>query len=190
MVTLNIKTNFSNVQRQLDAMRKDIATKALASALNKTVELGKTEMARQIAREYPLTVSKAKERLSTKRAIASMGRHSLFAVLIGGAKGGKRSVNLIRYQARETRKGLTAKQKKTAPRVVITGKGFIANSGRTAFRRLGKERLPIAPIQALDVPQMFNTRTINTNVREHMMRRFPDVIAREIAFFTRRFNGG
>ena len=40
----NIKTNFPDVQRQLQTMQDDIGKRALASALNKTVAQAKTAM--------------------------------------------------------------------------------------------------------------------------------------------------
>lgn len=189
MVTLNISTNFEARIRALDQLREDIRQKALASALNKTVAQGKTAMARGIADEYNITVTAVKEKLYTRNARASQGKYGMFAVLGAETRGGKRSVNLIRFQAKQTKKGLTAKQLKTKGQTLITRKGFIGNDGRTVFRRLGKARLPIAPIQGLDVSQMFNTKRVNAKVVAFMKAKFPEVLQREVAFYIRRFNG-
>jgi cation transport regulator ChaB len=189
MVTLNIKTNFSNVQRQLDAMRKDIATKALASALNKTTEQARSEMSRQIRAEFNLTPAKVKEKLFVQKARYQAGRFSLYATLSSSAKGGRRSINVINFQAKQTKKGLTAKIKRNGGRVLVSSKGFIANAGRTAFMRLGKERLPIKAISTIDIPAMFTAKRINQHVRGFMLRKFEEIFQREAAFYTKRFSG-
>lgn len=188
MVTLNIQTNFNGILGRLDELQKDVATKALARSLNRTIETAKTHMARNIAKEYNITVSKAKDKLYIRRATPAQGRYGLVAVL--GADSRKRSVNLIRYAARETKRGLTAKQLKTKGQTVISSKGFIANGGRTVFRRVGKGRLPIVPIQGPEVPQMFNTKRVQIPVREQMLKRFPEIFAREAEYYIKRFNGG
>ena len=41
---------------------------------------------------------------------------------------------------------------------------FVGNKGRTIFRRTGKSRLPIEPVQVIGVAQMFNSKTINQRV--------------------------
>jgi hypothetical protein len=46
------------------------------------------------------------------------------------------------------------------------------------FRRTGQGRLPIEPMQVIDVPQMFNTRRINERVRERMEQQLL-VVARQ-----------
>jgi hypothetical protein len=201
MVTLNIKTNFSNVQRQLDAMRKDIATKALASALNKTTEQAKTEMSKEIRAEFVVTAAYVRERLRVKRATFDQGRYAMSAALIGG-DGKRRSANIIRFvekvvtlaQARKRAKEGTLKQLHVKVRrgegLKRLGPAFIGNKGRTVFSRTGASRLPIKPVRTIDVAQMFNAKRINLKVRGYMLRKFPEVFNKEAAFYTRRFNGG
>jgi hypothetical protein len=188
MVTLNITTNFDKVQRAMDTMRQDIATKAMARALNRTTDLGKTEMSKQIRARFNMTKAKVDEKLYIRRAVFSQGRFGLSAVLGSASK--KRGLNIINFAARQTKQGLTAKIKKNGGRVLVSGKGFIGNGGRTAFKRVGKERLPIKALTTLDVPGMFRTRDIEKRVTAYMLQRFPQVFEREAAFYIRRFNGG
>jgi hypothetical protein len=190
MVTLNVTANFGNVQRALDRMRQDVATKAMARALNRTTDLGKTEMSRQIRAEFNISATKVREKLFVRKATFSQGRFGLSATLESRTANGRRAINIINFGARQTKAGLTAKIKKSGGRVLVSSKGFIGNKGRTAFMRVGKERLPIKSLQTIDVPQMFNTRRINTKVRAYMLKRFPEVFQREAAFYIRRFNGG
>ena len=51
---INVTHNFAQVAKALDTLRKDIAEKALASALNKTVAQAKTAMSREIRAEFNL----------------------------------------------------------------------------------------------------------------------------------------
>ena len=67
---------------------------------------------------------------------------------------------------------------------------FIGNKGRTVFRRVGKKRLPIEPVQTIDVAQMFNTRRINEVVLATINARLPEIFEREAAFYLQRFNRG
>jgi hypothetical protein len=46
------------------------------------------------------------------------------------------------------------------------------------FRRVGKGRLPIEPVQVIDVPQMFNARRVNEKVRARMQQQLL-VVARQ-----------
>jgi hypothetical protein len=52
----------------------------------------------------------------------------------------------------------------------------LGNKGRTVFRRTGKGRLPIEPVQMIGVSQMFNSRAI----RDRVMRRIENEFGIEI----------
>jgi len=137
---IKIQTNFPNVQRQLETMRKDIADKAVASALNKTVALAKTAMSREIRAEFNLKASEVNESLRISRASAARGRLQLSASLSSISRPGRRSLNLARFAARQTRKGGSFKIKRGGPRKVIPG-SFLINGGKTVMIREGKGRL-------------------------------------------------
>ena len=183
----NIKTNFPEVQRKLLAMQKDIASKALASALNKTAAQAKTAMSREIRAEFNMTAATVNQSLLVKRASASGGSFNLTAELSSISKRGKRSLNIARFAARQTSKGVTFKIKKGGPRKLIPG-AFLINSGATVMIRSGKKRLPIEARQTIDVPQMFNTKRINAKVLQMIEAKFPELFAHEAKFFIDRFN--
>jgi hypothetical protein len=65
---------------------------------------------------------------------------------------------------------------------VLLRSGFMGNKGRTAFERVGAKRLPIKPLQTIDVPQMFNTRRINLRVRKRIEQELPELMRRELRF--------
>jgi hypothetical protein len=184
---LSLSHDFPRVAAKLDALAKEIANPAQASILNKAADQGKTASVREISSEYAVSAKYARDRIAIKRASFRNGRLEM-SVVIQAGNGRKRAANVIAFTARQTKKGLTVKIKRTEGRKVIKG-AFIGNKGRTVFRRKGKDRLPIEPVQTIDVPGMFNARRIKTTVLEVIKARLPDIAEREIAFYVRRFNG-
>ena len=187
MVALTIKTDFKDVERRLRGLQSDIRDKALVRAVNRTVEQARTDMSREIRQEFNLSAAKVREKLHIRRAGLVGGRLRIEAALLSTARNGRRSLNVINFQARETKAGLTAKIKRQGGRKVVSKRGFIGNQGRTAFERVGTKRLPIRPLQTIDVPQMFNTRRINAVVLRKIREKFPVIVEREIRFYTARF---
>lgn len=199
MALINIETNFPQVQRELEKLRSDIANRATASALNKAIDQARVQMQRQIASEFNVSVGYVRERLRVRRAFAS-GRLQLSAQLAPTQKR-NRSANIIAFvegsvslaQARKRAKDgtlrvLRVKIKRGQVRQVPGA--FIGNKGRTVFKRDGKARLPISPVQTIDVEQMFNTKRINAAVLRYVRENLPRIFEREIRFFAGRAAGG
>lgn len=185
---LSIETDFKGVQQSLARLRADVAQQATARALNRTADIAKTAMSREIREEFNLSKAKVDAKLSIRRATFKAGRLGLEAVLSSRDPSGKRrAINIINFGARQIKAGLSYKIKRSGGRQVKAD-AFIGNKGRTAFYRPTSKRLPIKPLQTIDVPQMFNTRRINAKVVALIRRRFPDIAQREIAFYVARFN--
>lgn len=183
---LSIKTNFPDIQRNLDSMRSDIADKAMASALNKTVAQAKTAMSREIRSEYVLSAATINQSLRVSKAVKRGGVLNLQASLQSVSQRG-RSLNLAHFQARQTSKGVTFKVKRTGGRKLIPG-AFLINNGRTVMIREGKKRLPIKSLQTINVSQMFNTTRINAKVIDLINDKLPTIFKNEARYFTDRFN--
>lgn len=186
MVAITIKHNFPDVQRQLDALEKDVRDKALVRAVNRTIEQAQTRMSREISREYNIKSGDVKARMFIRRASSRQGSFRIEASLEVSSRKG-RSANVIRFDAKQTPKGVSVKIRRTGGRQVIRG-AFIANKGRTVFQRVGDARLPIKAVQTIDIGQMFNAKRINAVVVSLMLEKFPEIFAREVAFYTDRFN--
>lgn len=182
---VSIQTNFPQVQARLDSLRKDIAEKALVRSVNRTMDIAKTAMSREIRQEFVLPAAKVSAALQVRRARFRAGLFGVEATLESPSKKG-RSLNLMNFNAKKVPKGVTFKIKRGGPRQLIPG-AFIANGGRTVFIRTGKQRLPIKALQTIDVAQMFNTQRINARVVKTMEDRFPQVFEREVAYYLRRF---
>lgn len=184
---IKIQNNFPEVARQLANLQKDIADKAVASALNKTTSLARTAMSREIRREFNISAGTVNQSLKIQRASAARGRFQLSAALSSISRPGRRSLNLARFSARQTRKGVTFKVKRNGARQLIPG-SFLINGGNTVMIREGKTRLPIKALQTIDVAQMFNTQRINNKVVQLIEARFPGLFANDVRFFTAKFN--
>lgn len=183
--SISIRHNFPEVARKLLVLGDDIGNKALVRALNKTIDQGKTEMARSISKEFRISVGTAKDRLSVTRASAKAGSVRFEAKLEATRRGQGRSMNLIHFVTnlpKKTRKGVSQVKfqvKRGGGRKSITG-AFVGNQGRTLFIRTGKERKPIQALNTIDIPQMFNAQRINSVVRQVMLARFKTNFDREL----------
>jgi hypothetical protein len=206
---LSIKTDFASVERQLNALQRDIADRARYSGLGKVARQARTAMSREIRSEYALTAGEVNERLKVQLPRLSKGQFLIEAKLTGRGRAGKgRSMNVIRFveksislaQARKRIKAgegksgraldVRVKIRKGGQAKVIKG-AFIGNKGRTVFIRAdGAKRLPIKGVQTIDVPQMFNARKTKGKVIELIRRQLPIVMQREIGYYTRIFNNG
>jgi len=187
---ISISTDFPALAKRLDALHSDIASKALARAVNRTLEQAKTSMSRTIRSQFNIPKAKVDQSLSIKRATFKGGTFRIEGQLRSTSKRG-RSLNVISFGARQVHKpggGVSVLIRKSAGRKLIKG-AFIANQGRTVFRRVGDKRLPIEAVQTIDVPQMFNTKRINAVVVKLMRTKFPEIFEREVRFYTARWKG-
>ena len=185
MIRIDIR-GVADVKRELSRLRSDLRDKALGPALNKVGAKAKTEMTRAITEEFALKQAEVRPRLSLSRATS--GRLMVVLDPYASRRRG-RSLNLIHFlerrislaDLRRRRKAgdnqIQFQIKRGGGRKQLPG-AFVANKGRTVFRRVGKARLPIEAVSTIDVPQMFNTRRI--------VRRVLDRIDRELGVEVRR----
>lgn len=199
MTTISIRHNFPEVIAAMDRVGKDIGDIAMVRALNTTIGQGRTDMARAISKEFRISTTKAKERLSIQRATAGRGGPRFHVFLEATGRGRGRSANLIAFVSGASRpqpwsgKQLKLKIKRGGGAKTITG-AFIGNQGRTVFirRRIGyigdrvnrkgnsKHAESIQALNTIDIPQMFNTKRINFAVRKVMLQKFEKNFAREL----------
>lgn len=194
MISLNLRNNFPAVARAMERVGNDVGNKAMVRALNATVRQGKTAMARQISKEFRVTVGQAKERLDVGYA-RSKGALRFAAELMATRPGGLhgnayRGMNLIHFVTSlptRNKKGkmgqLKFQIKRTGGRKIIPG-AFVATNrktgGKAVFIREGKSRMPIETLTTIDIPQMFNTKRVNEVIRKIMLDRFDINFQREL----------
>jgi hypothetical protein len=193
MFTLNVKCDVQPTIDYLNRIAKDLGDKAIASALNKTIAQTRTQMIRGITGEYVIKAADVRERLQVHRA--KRAGLAFTATLFGNPAGrAKRAMNVIHFVAQKAtlrayrKKGSTGgpvlmvKIKRAGGAKPIAG-AFIANNGRTVFRRVGKSRLPIVPVQTIGVPQMFNAKKVQLPVQRWINENFPRIFDREVRYF-------
>lgn len=198
---IDIRTSFPEVQRSLERLRGDLASKVAATSVNRTLEQARTQMTREIVSNYRVTSAYVRERLAIRRASFKSGVFGIRGELVGGSNR-NRSANLISFVSKVqratgggkrrkdgSRAQLTFQVRKAGGKQTITG-AFIGNKGRTVFVRTGEARLPIKPLRTIDVAQMFNQKRINARVIGVIRERFPVIFAREAKFALSKFNAG
>ena len=205
-ITISIKTEFADVQRQLNALPDKLRDRVLARSINASMTQGRTEMARRISSEFRVKVSDVKERLTISRATTRDSGAVISASLAARNRAKGRSMNLIHFVEQvvtvaaarkrmkageggtqtlrsggKVRKALQVRFqiKRAGGQKMIKG-AFIGNKGRTVFIRAGKERFPINELNTIDVPNMFNTQRINEVVVAVMRERFTANAQREL----------
>lgn len=195
---IDVRSNLTAVKADLDKLEKNIQERAIARALNRTAESGRTQMNRGIAQEFNVKQADVRSQIALKKAREGSGTAFLTAVIeaLRGKRG--RGINVIRFMERKVsltqqrkriRSGdrqLHFKIRRSGGQKIIQG-AFIGNKGRTVFKRVGRDRLPIKPVSTIDVAQMFNTRRINSKVVAHIEAQFPIIMQREVKFYVERF---
>lgn len=175
MISLSIKTDFKDVQRSLDRLSLDLQKRVVPAALNKVAAKAKTEMKQQITGEYNLKSAEVNERLRVIKAGRSLNQWLAVLDPFASRKRG-RSLNMIHFlenkttlaEAKRRKVGGTVNQlhfkiKRVGGKKLVEG-AFIGNKGRTVFVRTSGDRLPIKSLSTIDVPQMFNTKRIQSKV--------------------------
>ena len=195
MLTLGVEVDISGALQRIDDINLKLRDRVVTAALNKTADKGKAEMVRAITDVFAITQSKVRSRLKVRKAT----RSELIAVIEAfPSASGKRAMNVIAFGARPANSGVSVKIKKAGGRKVIAG-AFIANRGRTVFTRIPgttmksrsgskgvKHREQITGVMTIDIPSMFNTRSINARVVNKIEREFPVELDRAKAFFLSR----
>ena len=189
---ISISHDFPAVQRQLERLSRDVADTVRARALNRTVEIARTRMVARIRDEFMVTAKFVRDRLVIRKAFAR-GALRMEATLAASSER-RRAANVIAFGAKQRATGVSVRIKRAGGRRTIVG-AFIANKGRTVFRRVPGTTMPsrakykgtkhahqIAPVMTIEVSQMFNTRRINASVLATIRERFPEVFARELRF--------
>lgn len=183
-IALSIE-GLDNVQRELRRISSAIGQgRATAAAINKVAEKAQVEIRRAVTERYQITADQVRGSMYLRRASAKRATVEAVVDIFGSPTKSGRSMNMVRFlaavqaagRAMKTR-GSRAKKKqlealgKQIGFAIKRGGGmktipgaFVGNHGRTVFRRIGRARLPIEPIQVIGVSQMFSSREIHSRI--------------------------
>jgi hypothetical protein len=202
---VKLKVDVSGLVRlntNLLAMKEELRSKTIVAALNKVADKGKTEVDRAIRDEYVIDAARVRNAVSVRRASAKLERFEAVIDIFGSARKRGRSLNVIHFMEKKISLAQARKRAKKKE-LFVRGRGgqllpilrfvfkrgagpktidgvFVGNKGRTVFRRIGKGRLPIEPVQVIDVPQMFRSRKVSQRVMDRINRELPVEIQRAV----------
>ena len=152
MITVRVE-GIDAVQRLLAEAPRKLA-RATVHALNDGAVHARAESVRLIGAEWNVKPAAARKALTIRRASAARQEAAVEAT--GGRGYG---IPLVGFAARQTRRGVTYRLKKTGGRSLVRG-AFIATmrSGhRGVFQRRGRARLPIAEKRAVSIMSMWQS---------------------------------
>jgi len=129
VITISV-TGIAQTIDKIERLKDQIKTKAMVSALNKTATQTKNLATRLIRKSYLVKSEDLKDKIVIQKA----SKNRLTAMVISKKKGG--GIQLTKYSARMTRKGLSVKVKRSGGRSIIPG-AFIGKD--TAFIRTGEK---------------------------------------------------
>jgi len=148
--------------KQLTALRKACGeakktfAKELAAAINATAKDVRLKISRDIGSEITMPAKDIKDRISTKDKATAQTPIAVVSL------GWKKREGLQYFKARQTKTGVTYKISKKAGRGVVLGAFMGPSPGTFApklyggvFKRVGKERLPIAKLRAVSAAGAF-----------------------------------
>lgn len=172
---IDIKADVAAARRQLYSWQHNVIPKATAAALNRTGDHANTLTVLDLAE---VTGLKQKDvRAAMRRVRAKWGNLEYRLAAIG------RALNLIRFGARQTKKGVSAsawgKRK-------IYKSTFIANQGRTVFVREGKARLPIKAVHGPSLPREFGRAQFMNNLKAAVTLKWRTEFAHQLAYYLRK----
>lgn len=135
MIGLSVKHEVASLRRQFAHRSREIDL-ASSRALNRAISSARTVAVRDLSKATGIRPQRAiRDKLKLRNA-----RPSRLIAEIGAIP---YTPNLARFTARQTRAGVSASA--WGKRKVYRGT-FLGNQGRTVFKRVGKDRLPIKPV--------------------------------------------
>jgi len=180
-------TQLERLTKELKGFEKEVGIAAY-HALNRTIDQVITFVARTVKSNYAITDNQAEIKKTFSGGIKRPTYSDLTASLT--SRGRTLSFAHFKYSPKK-------RAKKKAPPVKVTiikgkqvtsKKGFIASTGAKSadkiqsnvFHRLGKKRLPIAPIRTLSIPQMISNEKTSNQIQEFATNKFNERLEHEI----------
>lgn len=174
---IDVRADLSAARRQLYSWQKSAIPKAAAAALNRVGTHANSLAVKELAGVTGLKQKDVREAMSRSRAT--------WANLETRLKTIGRALNLIRFAARQTKKGVTASA--WGKRRVYPGT-FIANQGRTVFKRRtvgGKRagRLPIDAVHGPSLPREFARATFVRKLETAVTLKWREEFSRQLRYY-------
>lgn len=177
MMKMTVETNIKDMIGSLNALAGGIEQKATVRAMNRVIDMARTEAVRKIREKYSFPATLVRSTLITYKA----SPQRIEAVV----RGRGRRTRLIDMQARQTRQGVTVRIGKTRK---LIRHAFIATmkSGHTGvYIRTTKKRLPIKELYTISIPEGFASKTVMDALTEKVRDVFPGRLQHELDWLIR-----
>lgn len=186
-----------DLKRKLAGVSKDMS-RTISPGLNRVAARATAEINRAIPEEYAVKASEVRNAVDVRKA--SHGDLRAVISVFGSQRKRGRSLNMIHFlsviqAAGRAMKTRGSKAKKAQLKTIANQLGFtirkdgglkkidgafLGNNGRTIFRRVGKGRLPIEPMQVIGFSQMFRSKKIFDRVIKKIQADLPVELGRVI----------
>jgi hypothetical protein len=161
--------------RMLDGI-KNGAQKAVSGAINDVMKGARTQIKREVAKEVKIKVGVVAKSIKIVRATPK----NLTSTLIGDST---RRPNLTRFGAKQTKKGVTYRIKKSGKRQRIDSAFIVKRGGKfgTAFKRQGKTRLPIVSLKGPSINAVILKNRIDQEATFGIAKKLPKRIEARVS---------
>lgn len=171
MIELSVSDPTDQIIKAMQDLPSKVVKPALMRALNRSATATRAKAVKEIRQEMGVSAATVREGIKLERAQA----RRLAAIL----RHRGRRLNLIRFGARQTKKGVSAK----AWGKRRTYRGAFIVKERTVFtRERGAGRLPIRPMYGPGIVQTAIDRDVYRNLRNFTNDEFKKVLVHEINF--------
>ena len=169
MIKFDVRTDINAVRKQFKDKEKQINL-AASFALNRAISSARTVATREISKRTGIKPQSAvRDRLHLRKAKPTF--------LIAEIAAERYTPNLIRFNARQTKGGVSANAWGKRKRYKHT---FIGNDGRTVFKRVGKARLPLKAVYGPRLAKSFVEREVTKAMDAVAATRFHTEFQREV----------
>lgn len=176
MLNISVKADIDSAKAQLLYLQNTTVGQAAAHALNRTAQQVRSAAVKEVAQR---TGVKQKD----VRRVLDITVRATPARLTAVVQATGRTWNLIRLGARQVAKGVSYSA--WGKRQLAAG-AFLANKGRTVFRRVGKIRLPIEPLYGPSIPRSMASKAVEDAMRSIIGDRWPINFAADLRYFLRK----
>jgi len=185
-----------NLLKELEGFEEEVAS-ATYHALNRTIDQVITQTARVVKQNYAIKDTAQDIKKTFRGGIKRPTKTDLTASLT--SRGHTLSFAHFPFSPKKPpkrpKKGFkSAFQKavvvtiKKSTGAVLSRKGFVAHTGAkdpakvqyNVFKRLGRKRLPIAPIRTLSIPQMISNEKVSDEIQKFAQDKFHERLEHEI----------
>lgn len=157
-VQIKLKDNMKSVRRSLGGVQRDVSNKAAMRGLNRAAAKGKTFGVRLVAKKMGLKGKDVRAAVVVKKASTT---RLIARIIADGAP-----LGLMKFQARQTRNGVSAKAYGSRR---VYHSTFIApdkNGKARVFVRKGAARLPIRQVYGPGIGRTFNDDDVVDEIRD------------------------